>query len=236
MRLLGLDFETTGLDPATDVVIEVGAVLWDTDRKCPLVIDNFFIDWAGDGPQVSKETVKITGITQRDLSEFGIKAPEAYSRLLNQIRMSEAIVAHNGKAFDQLFWNAWTKKLHKDTDPTEPIWIDTMIDLNYSEGMSSRKLTYLAADHGFLNPFAHRAVFDVFTMLRVLSNYDIQEVLFSANQPIVLVQALVSYNDRELAKERGFRWDPEKKAWLRLMKAHKVSTEKFLFQTRTIAI
>ena len=30
MILLSLDFETTGLDPANDRVIEVGAVLWST--------------------------------------------------------------------------------------------------------------------------------------------------------------------------------------------------------------
>ena len=33
MLLLGLDFETTGLDPAVHSICEVGAQLWDVDER-----------------------------------------------------------------------------------------------------------------------------------------------------------------------------------------------------------
>ena len=52
------------------------------------------------------------------------------------------------------------------------------------EKIKTRSLPYLAADHGFLNPFPHRALFDVMTMIQIAGMYDINEILKYADSPI----------------------------------------------------
>jgi hypothetical protein len=59
------------------------------------------------------------------------------------------------------------------------------------------------ADHGFVYP-AHRAVNDVLAMLQILDRYSIAEIIERANTPNVEVRAVVSFDDRLLAKERGY--------------------------------
>jgi DNA polymerase-3 subunit epsilon len=232
MLLLGLDFETTGLDPVEDYVTEVGAVLWDTERKAPVLIDSYFVKH--DGIELTDEIVSITGIIQSDLDNYGIESYDAFYRLNDHIHRSEAVVAHNGEEFDRKFHKEWCKKVCGDYPSQNIPWIDTQNDIDYPEEIASRKLTYLAAEHGFLNPFAHRAVFDVLTMMRILQEYNVEEVLESAKQPTILVQALVSFDEKELAKERRFRWDGPNRRWVRSYKKHKFEAEKFPFRTRVV--
>jgi DNA polymerase-3 subunit epsilon len=102
--------------------------------------------------------------------------------------------------------------------------VDTSCDVNFSASIKTRKLGHLAAEHGFLNPFAHRALFDVLTMLRVLSFYDHKDVIKLAGEKDYVVQALVekpwldSGKSTSEAKENGFRWNGERKLWLKRVK------------------
>lgn len=243
MRLLGLDVETTGLKPETDLITEVGLVLWETDRHAPLVVQSFYLNWAfleNDNFIISEEVTKATGIRREDCLEFG-KHPLAGLGTFHELASScEAIVAHNGELFDRLFVNSWQRRISAyqgfSVSADEKLWVDTQNDLDFPEEMVSRKLTYLAADHGFLNPFAHRAVFDVLTMMRILDRYDPESYLHSARQPTVVLQALVSYDDRELAKERRFRWDSPKKRWIRSIKKHKIEAERFPFPVQEVML
>jgi DNA polymerase-3 subunit epsilon len=91
-------------------------------------------------------------------------------------------------------------------------WIDTLHDIPFATQPDSKKLKYLASDHGFINPFAHRAVFDVLTMLRVLSEYDLSTVVGRAQTPDIIIRAVVPHPKRDgglgkdKAKLAGFRW------------------------------
>ena len=231
MNLLGLDFETSGLSPENDLILEVGAVIWDTDLHVPIAIDNFFVNW---GIDVSEEITEINGIQQRFLDDHGLDPLFALNRLGLLEDKTEITVAHNGNLFDRPFRREWNKRLLPQPPADDRLWIDTHVDLDYPDKVSTRRLTYLAAEHGFLNPFAHRAVFDVLTMMVILDKYPLEEVIFSAKQPTVLVQALVSYDNRQLAKDNFFYWDGEKKAWLRSMKKHKLEQVKFPFNHRIV--
>lgn len=227
MKLFGLDFETTGLDPEADVVTEVGAVLWDTDRRSPLIVENFFV--YHETPNVSMEITKKTGIHQSDLENFGLSSEEGFHRMMEVMALSDAVVAHNGNLFDRPFQRNWSKRiLASPSKVAERLpWIDTQVDIAYPEEITTRRLSYLAAEHGFLNPFAHRAVFDVLTMLIVLDKYDLSDILYSASQPTCLIQAVVSYDDRQLAKDNQFYWNPKlgrKGMWVKSVKAHKIPT------------
>lgn len=232
MRLLGLDYETTGLDPVKNDIIEVGAVIWDTDLHVPLVIENFFVKC---GEPVSEEITEVNGIRDEWVTEFGLSPSEAMSRIHTLEYQSAANVAHNGAVFDRPFHRDWLRRIydHYGRDDNR-LWIDTQNDVDYPEEITTRKLTYLAAEHGFLNPFAHRAVFDVLTMLVVMDKYPLADIIFSAKQPTIVIQALVSYDDRQKAKDALFRWNPDKKQWIRSIKLHKYKPEAYSFKTRII--
>ena len=107
------------------------------------------------------------------------------------------------------------------TQPPTQTWIDTRVDVPYPDNIKTRKLTYLAAEHGFANPFQHRALFDVLTMLKIMGLYNMEDILFFAKQETVRVIAHVSFQQKQLAKDRGYHWDGEAKIWFLDMKKSK---------------
>jgi DNA polymerase III subunit epsilon len=221
MYWLGLDFETTGLDTKKDSIIEVGAVLWDVKRKSPamqfgaLIKGNF---------AVTPEITRITGITKEDTDKFGVPFREAIHEMGKMIPHASHIVAHNGTNFDRPILNSELLR-HEMPVPPHP-WIDTAVDVDYPPEVTVRKLTYLATEHGFLNPFAHRAVSDVLTMMKIASYYDPEQILKWAASPPVTIRAKVSYDDRLLASARGYRWDAERKFWIKSIKEFQLEAEK----------
>lgn len=226
MYVLGLDLETSGLEAKNDRIIEIGVVLWCTQTHRPIQVYSDLIRW--DDLQVSDEVTRITGITTQEILTFGVDLAYALGRVAEIAKHADYIVAHNGNEFDKKFLDeAW--KIHSESKLTLP-WIDTMTDLNYPADISSRRLSHLAADHGFLNPFAHRAIFDVLTMLEILSKYDIKEVVQMASSPTCRVYAKVSFEQKDLAKKEGFRWDAQAKVWYKDIKEVHLIGKTFPFE------
>jgi DNA polymerase III subunit epsilon len=220
MLLLGIDFETTGLNTQTDRIIEIGAVVWSTDDKKPLLLQNDLL-FDLDMPPVPEQITKLTGISQADLNMVGKAPGDCFLHLLSIAALCQYVVAHNGTEFDKPILLAELKRHSILADEFNSIpWIDTKMDVEYPEEMKTSKLKYLACEHGFVNPFAHRALFDVLTMLTILSRYDINNVIALSKQPIVKLQALccVPWNDEgkstAKAKELGFHWNGTTKQWL----------------------
>lgn len=209
MRVLGLDFETTGLDTATARITEIGAVLWDVEAKFPLTTLGAFLHDATYPPQ-STEIIKLTGITDTMLLEFGTP-PAASLRQLDDFcaeHQVEYIVAHNGENFDKPLLMSELARHSIATRCLRNIpWIDSRTDLPFESEPDSRKLKHLAGDYGFINPFAHRALFDVMTMLRVLSQFPMASILEYQKIPFRVLRAAVSYDQKELAKQRRFSWE-----------------------------
>jgi len=56
------------------------------------------------------------------------------------------------------------------------------------------------------------------TMLKLLSEYPLEEVLRLSKEPLCEVIASVTYEDRQLAKDRGYTWDGERKKWVKKLK------------------
>jgi DNA polymerase-3 subunit epsilon len=71
----------------------------------------------------------------------------------------------------------------------------------------SKKLRYLALDHGLVPGFAHRAQFDAILVAQLLGRYPFDAVLQRAKSPAVILRADVSYDERQKAKDLGFRWE-----------------------------
>jgi DNA polymerase-3 subunit epsilon len=233
MRLLGLDFETTGLDTSKDRITEMGAVVWDVDTKRPLTTLGFFLH-DETYPPLSEEIIKITGLTDEILKEFGTP-PAANLKWLDsycKTHKIDYIVAHNGENYDRplLYAELGRHNIAGECLRALP-WIDTRTDIPFASEPDSRKLRHLALDCGFLNPIEHRAIFDVLTMLRVLSHYDLNAVLEYQKIPFITVRAIVSYDDRELAKKQRFSWEKigdktYPKWWVKKIKANKFDEEK----------
>lgn len=226
MYILGLDFETTWTDPVNPKLArptEVGAVLYDTEKRMPVRIYNSLVYDPSDYPSSPQELVDLTGISDDMLEKNGIMPNEMLEVLNSLMDISDYVLAHNGTEFDKVIyeeecerWGARVVELH---------WIDTKTDVPYPDHIKTRKLTHLAADHGFANPFSHRALFDVLTMLKVCEEYDFTEIVKLSKEPNVTVVANVSYHDRELAKKRGYYWDGENKRWKKQMKENQVAQE-----------
>jgi len=216
MRLvLGFDFETTGLVAETDRIIEVGAVLWDWDRGAPVEIFSRFC-WHEDNglePEIPPFITKLTGIDGAILKQFSISTESALKLFISMSYAEGAVAMAHNAPFDVGFLNAERERLGIDRGLGCPV-IDSRVDLPLDNDLhGSKKLVHLAASHGFLNPFAHRAIFDVLTMLKVASNYDLDEIIARSKSPLLELTAHVSFAQKDLAKKAGFQWNPDQKLW-----------------------
>lgn len=217
---LGIDFETTGLDVQNDLIIEVGAVLWDVQRRLPVVQFGALIKTE---VSISKDITSITGITNEDVAKFGIPFERAAIELEFMAKDASHLVAHNGTNFDMPLYFASLNRIGKAT-PRMP-WIDTSVDIDFPAHISTRKLSHLAAEHGFINPFQHRAVSDVLTMLKIASFYDFNQIESWSISPSVKLAARVSYDNRSQASARGYRWDAAAKSWVKTIKECQLKRE-----------
>lgn len=236
MLLLGVDFETTGLNPELDRVIETGIVIWDTRDSIPVLVAGSLL-WDDNFPPLSDEIIKLTGIKKDILDTFSIK-PKAHYQWLSDICKKyniEYLVGHNSRSFDKKFLEKECSRF--GIEPPKQLWLDTMLDIDEFDQFDSRKLKYLALDHAFINPFAHRAIFDILTTLKILSFYDINKVILASQSPEVIVRALVPHpkedngSGKDFAKSLGYRWqdvDGERfdYCWVKKIKLNKFEAEK----------
>lgn len=217
MLLLSLDFETTGLDRNSDRIIEVGAVLYSTTQGQQLMTQGYLVDHE---VPISEEITKITGIKKGMIDRFGLSSKTGLIMLLNMVDMCEAIIGQNIIDFDMPFLENWVLREKEILSPR--LIIDTKTDL---PGAEAKHLGYMAADHGFLNPFPHRAVSDCMTVLKLASFYDIEKVVERAKSPRVYLAAEVDFNTNHLAKKRQYKWNPDLKIWWKVIKELDLETE-----------
>ena len=89
MKVLGLDFEATGLDTNTDRPVEVGVCLWETDTNKPLLMFSTMIYDRAIGqkftPEVSKMLRDICDISEEELVAYGVHPKEAMQKVVDII-------------------------------------------------------------------------------------------------------------------------------------------------------
>ena len=226
--LLGIDVETTGLDAEKDRITEIAWAIFDTDNwKKPLECAHFYVQT---GTPVPPEIVELTGITDELLEKYG--TPEAYAA--DELATALAgyhvdfMVAQNAP-FDRGFIRALFARTEHTLE--KDYWIDTKVDIEYPKHVRARNLVGLCAEHGFLNPFPHSALFDVFSMMKLLSMYPIDDVLAYRAEPTVILNALVDFDNKDKAKKCGFSWQEVAgktffKKWVKAVKRKHVAEEK----------
>jgi DNA polymerase III subunit epsilon len=212
MLLFSFDLEITGLDRVKDRITEVGACLWSTKINRALETASFLVK--SEVP-VPKEVTAITGINDAMLKRFGLDEKDAIEEIISFMTDADAVIGQNVVQFDKEFLiNAAAR--HSIAVP-DKLWIDTRTDLPLS--VETKALSYMCADHGFLNPFPHNAVADVLSVLKLASMYEIDQMVARAKEPNVVLQSLQAYDNNADAKKMKFMWKPDLgKRWLRVVK------------------
>lgn len=212
-KVLIIDTETTGLDPADSDCIEVGAVLFDVNLRDSLGEVSVLVNRVIVNPAESINKIKpaLTTAIARTTVDAGLD-------YLHQLVVeADAIVAHN-VAFDR----QWFKQEPLSTmQPFQELpWICSMDDIEWPGLKSRPSVQTLALAHGVPVWAAHRALTDCLYLAHVFRACEnLKELLVAAQAPKFLYHAMVSYDDRELAKQAGFRWNEphSPRAWSRRM-------------------
>ena len=228
MYLLGIDLETTGIDPSSSDIIEIGCMIWDTAQSCPVTFDSYLIK---NNHPLPEEIKKLTGIKDDYLSRFGISLKQAIISLSNLAQKCDFLVGHNAIEFDRKYLSKACQK-HSVEFPKK-YWIDTIIDIPYSNSIKTRKLDYLAVEHNISVTIAHRAIFDIWTAMRILSKYDIHKIIERAKTGFVKLTAQVSYEERTKASAQGFTWDAKNRIWFKILRTYDIKNIQFKFPVKT---
>ena len=220
-----LDTETDSLDPTTGRIVEVAAVHWSVQSACVLSAFSLLVQ----APSNSASSVnRIPTAALR----YGVPLPDAINVLQSLVNRSGIAIAHNAQ-FDRSFIEA--------ACPTfSAKWICSLTDLTFPVPSSSQSLIAIALAHDVGVVQAHRALADCFLLARLFERvtelgYDVPLMLAQGLRPKVEVQALVSYEDRDQAKSRKFRWNEDgTKRWLRRMPLEDIAALPFPCATFTV--
>jgi DNA polymerase-3 subunit epsilon len=210
-----IDTETTGVDPERDQIVEVAAILYSLSHAAPIESISYLV------PCAENPAIIVNGIAPNltTLSEdMGLVLDNMEAR-------SIAYVAHNA-SFDQSF-------LKRDAIP----FVCSMRHIDWPVPCGSKALVAIALAHGIGVASAHRAMADCDTISRLLTRVhemgvDLEQLIARALLPRVKIKALVSYDDRQLAKDARFQWDGDTMTWWREFIEGEVP--EFAFKTRVI--
>ena len=231
--ILGIDLEGVnanlvdrGLCLETDRVIEIGAVLWDVDRKGPVQLYSHLID-EKDRSVIDDDLRELTGIDDTMLADWGLKGSgigEKLRELAALMEKANYLMAHNAHGYDLPMLKALYER-HSLEMPSK-IWIDSSQDIEFPRSIKHKSLSHLEYAHGFINPFPHRALTDVLSMLKIASQYPLDRMVELAKSPRVTIIAKFrppNWQDREEVQRFNviknkvsrakFRWNPEKRVW-----------------------
>ncbi|MBL6802139.1 MAG: 3'-5' exonuclease [Synechococcus sp. BS307-5m-G38] len=204
--LLILDTETTGLDPDQDQCVEVGVILFDVAARAVLAQQSFLLPVQVNAAEPINRIP--AAVSQR---------PQPWRQALvwfeTLVAAADVVVAHNA-AFDRQWFG------HGQLPAIHCPWLCTMEDLRWPADRQLRSrpsVRDLALAYGVPVWSAHRALTDCIYLAEVFARCDdLEQMLRLGMEPRRLMRARVSYEDRHLAREAGFRWnDPVKGAWTR---------------------
>lgn len=207
-----VDTETTGLNPDTDAIIELGMVLFEFDPETGSAyrVLGSFSQLEYPGFPIPPESTAVHGITDEMVAGTRIDDVNV-ERFLEGVSL---IIAHHSK-FDRVF-------LEKRLPIFELLpWGCSLAQVDWNgEGIGSAKLDYIAYQYGFFFE-EHRAENDCFALLEVLQQrlpksgeLVLKSILNSLDQKSHTIYATDSpFETKDTLKSRGYRWDGEKKCW-----------------------
>lgn len=210
-RCLIVDTETTGLDSKKDSVVEIGAVLYSITNGGTLHQASTIIPL----PETVKNTaVDINGISDALIAESRGLRIFFKSIFGTMIEAADVILAHRAE-FDKAFLTEMDIQMWSSRP-----WLCTKFDFRFLKGQPGDGLINLTLAHGLGVSSAHRALTDCQHLARILDTYtpEQRQGLFAhALLPRSEYVALTKYDQKDLAKTRGFSWDRDVKLWKKRM-------------------
>ncbi len=217
-NVLILDTETTGLDNENDDCLEVGSILFNLKSRSVLAQQSFLL------PVDTNKAEKINKIPA-EITRLPQPLSEAIKYFESLVQASDVIVAHNAE-FDMKWFGL--NKLPQ----IEKQWICSMDDIIWPADRQLKtrpSVRDLALAYGVPVWNAHRALTDCIYLAEVFKRCsEIEKLLIRALEPKVLLRAEISYEERYLAKNAGFRWNDQiKGAWSRKMSRREMEKLEF---------
>lgn len=237
--ILLIDFESTGLDPKTARITEIGAMVVDHEFNEPESCMSQLV-WESGYPALTPENIAVTGITQEMLDKDGISLDRACHILGNMTRGNDitGVIAYNRK-YDETLFKAELLRSGLSLDPemnrlAQLPWLCAMEDIESNYKFKSWKQMHVALEYGItVNPkLLHRAINDVELMRQILKESGTTPEAMWAWQssPWMYVAAKVNapWTDggktSNEAKALGFRWQTTgddrvfEKTWVKKIK------------------
>ena len=207
-----LDTETTGTNQATDRIIELGIVVVEYCPESGQVyrVLETFDELEYPNCPIPPESTLIHGITD-DMVRGKKINDDAVEALMSDVSL---VIAHNA-SFDRGFVEARLPLFMKKA------WACSYAQIPWkAEGISSAGLEFIAYRFGF-HYSGHRASVDCHALLEVLQSdlptsgtKVMKALLEKARIPEFKVWALKApFDNKDKLKDRGYRWDAERKVW-----------------------
>ena len=211
-----IDTETTGTSRDSDQIIELALIRFEFGTESGEIsrITDVYAGLEDPGRPIPPESTAIHGIT--DAKVAGQKLDE--TRIASVVRDATLIVAHNA-AFDRQFVETRLPLF------ASLAWGCSFEQVPWSdEGYRGTKLEYLAWASGFFYD-AHRSETDCRALLELLrrplpksGRIAFKRLLEAATEPALRLWATGSpFDSKDLLRERGYRWDAERRCWHRVV-------------------
>lgn len=201
------DVETTGIEK-DDEIIQYGALVFTfTDDLEICEVKKKIMMYNDPKKEISDIAQRMTGITKEMIEGHSLKK----DIIAGLIARAEINIAHNA-SFDRYY-------IEKGTGAKDATWACSMFDINYREKLiNSRNLDYLAFRHGFWYD-SHGVEGDTSATLEILSQEYNGKTLFKEmmenvyNNGFNVIAVGVPFNDKDILKSHGFKWNPDRKIW-----------------------
>lgn len=218
--IICFDLETTGLDPATDRIVEVGAALYSLEHRAVITCFSMLVQGDGNAAEavnkIPASALSVAPVLQHAVNQLGDMLDIA------ALYGEPVFMAHRAE-FDRGFLAAVAPKLVERAP-----WVCSKFEIEWPESRNGASCVEMAVAHGVPVVSAHRALTDAMliagTIERVQAmGHDVDAMTAKALRPKALYVAETpkpwdmpdgEWTDlKAKLTAAGFRFDQSSKSW-----------------------